>query len=264
MKFLPWFNLDNYPPHKKPEYWLEQILRRIDFENLFNSTSKGNLDYKDVFTEYVINQTPDYNLPPTKLGSIIPRERNAPAPAALTTVEEIESIWRYFDMDDKVEKHLHSRTDEVTETETEEGILYSFNPIGEPMPIPEVFLGEDLFLTIDLNHDDESIMASVLSIVKEQRAKLNDATSNQIKHRKKRISERDFANWYTYRALPMYDMLLWAKITGRSLKLSSLARLFWPDGSGDADTLRKTTMKYLAEIKNPSTQSRLASLIANQ
>jgi hypothetical protein len=126
------------------------------------------------------------------------------------------------------------------------------------------FYGSKWFLNIDVNHDDKAISEGVLGAVRRRRKEIDRVEENLDNYDMDTVEaifgqwpmprinnpfdDRAFANWYIYGVLPYWDLKTWSELAGVKLTLEEASLKIWPDGFGNADTIRKTTKKYVNSV----------------
>ena len=112
----------------------------------------------------------------------------------------------------------------------------------------------DLTLAISLDASDELIHEKITEILRDKR-KESDRGGREI-------TEKDFANWYIYGILPVFDLSIWSIIHDTKITHSQLGDAIWPDASFNRpERIRKVSMKYLNSVFNLRTINRLDAII---
>jgi len=83
-------------------------------------------------------------------------------------------------------------------------------------------------VTVDLRFDDKTLINTFKEWLIERRKE----SGNKFK---KAYTEKDFDDWFKYRILQVFDLDLWADVTGYKITDPAIAKALWPDDSPDAD-----------------------------
>lgn len=97
----------------------------------------------------------------------------------------------------------------------------------------------NIHLNIDLSFSDKHIIEDLekqLSILR----KSIGATQKE-----KRQRTPDINSWCHSKALPYFDLFLWANFTGTTLTQEDYCEILFPYGSGDISNFKKTTLKHV-------------------
>lgn len=121
--------------------------------------------------------------------------------------------------------------------------------------LPDVLSGYPI--TVNLYHDDETLVRAFKLWLKIIRTRMELEAS-------KPFGEADFRKWREYQILAVFDLDLWGQLTGCRYTDSLIARSLWPNTRSDADPdkiidaekLRKTIRRKVAEIVNWQTVNR--------
>lgn len=270
-----WFSLKNYKPSKDPSVWANHIFHRLMMADRVGA-SESNLEPADLFIKYLYadekprpESDPDYSeFFPTAL--LLEMNSTIMFKAASEqTVEDHEEIKVLLDYVGSY-RSLLKETDELggkmgsAEFEREKYYEKLKTPISDFLPQG----GNELYLKVLVSLDDETIITAVLDAVRRHRRKLDTVLADlprglrgeSVELRNRPVDGRDFNNWYLYRVLPYYDLVTWSNYAGVKLTLADAHTMLWRDGFGNAETIRKTTKKYVATTISWSTYARLKAL----
>lgn len=235
-----WFDEQNYLPSKDPALWAVRIYRRLCLEEEINAEMPvaGSSDEALVRTRQLRGfiglfdpvGPADFSRMTDRLG-----ETRAVEELSLQTVLDLQC-----DVEDMA-LHVAERAVDtpigfdgfVTKTSTQQD--------------PHIDFGGRVPVLINVEVDLDTIIEQMTELVAQLQGNLHVRA----------LSEYDYADWAKYQTLAQFDVRLADRLTGRRRTRREIARLIWPYGPGDADTLRKTAEGHMSRAMRMSTVQRL-------
>lgn len=102
-------------------------------------------------------------------------------------------------------------------------------------------------ITIDTQFDDQTILESVKSWLSDQRKAANEKA-------KRPFNQNDFDDWTYYKIREVYDLDIWAILSGVRIQDKVIASALWSDSNDEIspiDILRTTTRTKIKEVFTP-------------
>lgn len=273
-----WFDIERYKPSKDVHYWIDQLSRRN-------------------FAKQVVSN-PNCKNPEDRFISII--FQNARIPGHFFEGRGSVHAMDYYDLVDifrwsksslreKEDTHGEYESEEessiriakelgMTKQETLRGIMERLSESNDPKERSDIdwtplhhladYPLSNLLLSIDLRLDTPTIVENVKELIESSRkdllflkgsAEVDGVETDDFKTTP--VNQKTFADWYLYRVLPLFDLQLWAEIANQKLPRKEASVLLWPDGFGDAETIRKTSEPHLRRALASTTMTRLRTLV---
>ena len=250
-----WFDLKRYPPSKDPEYWAGQILARLSIESLMNFYHEQNREasLEELFVDALFKNPMKFG--PEASGNVIHMLNSEMDLARAMTMRDAQRFISWVESSADISEHLKNLTPPGDKDGLEDYIQETKTPISKYQE------SNDLIFIADATLDDDAIIKRLKFELRTRREEIKESDPD-VQFDKKTNWEKVFVDWWTHGVLPKHDLELWAQWTQQKLTNNEISRMIWPDGSGDADKVRKTTAVHQARMLSRRTLMRLISLIS--
>ncbi len=250
-----WFDLALYPPSKDPEYWAGQILARLAIESLmdFHLAQNREASLEELFVDALFNYPMKFG--PEASGNVFHMLNSEMDLARGMTMRDAQRFVNWVESNEDISQHLKNLTPPEGNDGLEDYILEIKAPISKFQE------SNDLIFITDVTLDDDTIIGRLKHELEARREEIKESDPG-VQFDKKKNWKKVFADWWTHGVLPKHDLELWAQWTQQKLTNNEISRMIWPDGSGDAERVRKTTSVHQARMLSRRTLMRLISLIS--
>lgn len=273
-----WFDLGDYPGNYSPEYWAFQILYRLELLEGLEYCKVDPELAKQTFLfardQWLRPISTPIKLEPAVRPLLVEDmlrldSRSQKNEGFREISERISSLRKALDKTILDQGSLIDRVLAAGSSEERGEIEFvgseAMEIIGElvsldstPFSSIDDHQTSELYCVIDIEQDNEALVADFLKVVESRRSEI------AVKTQQNSLNSPDLARWHTAGVLPYFDLSLWFSINGLKVTNSQIGKLIWPNANfNEAERVRKTTKKHVEEAISLKTYNRLLSKIQN-